>query len=52
MVIVKYLNELLATVQDHVPLIIISGHQNEINYGNVVMRILKDYDKDAQIEIT
>ena len=53
MVIVKYLNELLATVQDHVPLRILRcGHQNESNYGNVVMRILKDYDKDAQIEIT
>lgn len=53
MVVVKYLNELLATVQDHVPLRILRcGHQNESNYGNVVMRMVKDCDKDAQIEIT
>ena len=52
--IVKFLNELLATVQDHVPLTILRcGQQNESNYyGNVVMRMVKDYDKDAQIEIT
>ena len=53
MVIIKYLNELLARVQGHVLLRILRcGDQNESNYGNVVMRILKDYDKDAQIEIT
>ena len=49
--VVKYLNELLATVQDHVPLRILRcGHQHESNYGNVVMRMVKDCDKDAQIE--
>ena len=53
MVIIKYLNELLAKNQDHVLLRILRcGDQTESNYGNVVMRILKDYDKDAQIGIT